>query len=150
MVMAGIVLAGCSADPGPIPAEPPRIEKPQRVRTLWSASVGGGQGFTFQPALAAGSVFAAARDGQWEHRAAQLLSEDLSRAHRKVVVEVVGADGVNERRLQERDVVRYRGILEELRKEEQTAGFAALSVAVRELSMLADRTARHASLERRQ
>ena len=95
-------------------------------------------------------TFAAARDGQWEHRAAQLLSEDLSRAHRKVVVEVVGADGVSERRLLERDVERFRGILEELRKDEEAAGLAALSVAVRELSMLADRTARHAALERRQ
>ena len=63
MVMAGIVLAGCASDPGPKPAEPPRIEKAQRVRTLWSTSVGGGQRFTFQPALAAGSVYAAARDG---------------------------------------------------------------------------------------
>ena len=63
MVMAGIVLAGCSSSTGPTPADPPRIEKPQRVRTLWSASVGSGQGFTFQPALAAGSVYAAARDG---------------------------------------------------------------------------------------
>ncbi len=94
-------------------------------------------------------TFAAARDGQWEHRAAQLLSEDLSRAHRKVVVEVVGADEGGERRLRERDVQRYRGIVEELRKEEQSVGLAALSVAVRELSNLADRTARHASVERR-
>ena len=95
-------------------------------------------------------TFAAARDGQWEHRAAHLLSEDLSRAHRKVVVHVVGADGGNERRLEERDVERFRGIMEELRKEEEAAGLAALSVAVRELSMLADRTARHAPAERRQ
>ena len=96
------------------------------------------------------STFAAARDGQWEHRAAQLLSEDLARAHRKVVVGVVGADGGNEQRLQERDVERFRGLVEELRKEEQVAGLAALSVAVRELSSLADRTARRASVERRQ
>jgi outer membrane protein assembly factor BamB len=63
MVMAGIVLVGCSSPSGPQPADPPRIENPKRVRTLWSASVGGGQRFTFQPALAAGSVYAAARDG---------------------------------------------------------------------------------------
>jgi glutamate dehydrogenase len=96
------------------------------------------------------STFAIARAGQWEHRAAQHLSEDLSRAHRKVVVEVVGADGGNERRLHEHDVERFRGIVDELRKEGEAAGLAALSVAVRELSMLADRTARHAPSERRQ
>jgi glutamate dehydrogenase len=94
-------------------------------------------------------TFAAARDGQWEHRAAQLLSEDLSRAHRKVVIEVVSADESGERRLRERDVERFRSIVDELRKEEPSVGLAALSVAVRELSNLADRTARHASMERR-
>ena len=61
--MAGIVLAGCAGSSGPKPADPPRIENLKRVRTLWSASVGGGQRFAFQPALAAGSVYAAARDG---------------------------------------------------------------------------------------
>ena len=96
------------------------------------------------------TTFAAARAGQWEHRAAQLISDDLSRAHRKVVIEVVGADGGHERGLQERDVERFRGILDELRKDEQAAGLAALSVAVRELSVLADHTARRASAERRQ
>ena len=33
------------------------------MRVLWSANVGGADGFTFLPALAAGSVYAAARDG---------------------------------------------------------------------------------------
>jgi outer membrane protein assembly factor BamB len=56
-------LAACSAPSGPQPAEVPRLENPKRVRTLWSASVGTAQRFTFQPALAGGSVFAAARDG---------------------------------------------------------------------------------------
>lgn len=63
MGIAGIVLAGCSGNPGPTPAEPPRIDNPQRVRVLWSANVGAAERFTFRPALAGGSVYAAARDG---------------------------------------------------------------------------------------
>ena len=60
---AAALLAGCGGDPGPVPAEPPRIENPKRVRVLWSTYVGGGERFIFVPALAAGSVYAAARDG---------------------------------------------------------------------------------------
>jgi outer membrane protein assembly factor BamB len=63
MCLAGVVVIGCSGPSGPTPAEPPRIEKPQRVRVLWSASVGTAERFTFLPALAGGSVYAAARDG---------------------------------------------------------------------------------------
>jgi outer membrane protein assembly factor BamB len=58
-----VFLVACSSDPGPKPADPPRIDKPQRVRVLWSTNVGTADRFTFQPALAAGSVYAAARDG---------------------------------------------------------------------------------------
>ena len=61
--LAAVGLAGCSGNPGPTPADPPRIENAKRVRVLWSASVGGAEGFTFMPALAGGSVYAAARDG---------------------------------------------------------------------------------------
>jgi glutamate dehydrogenase len=93
--------------------------------------------------------FEAARGGQWEQRAAHLLAEDLARAHRKVVVEVVGADEGGERRLREKDVERFRALVDELRKEEQGIGLAPLTVAVRELSALADRTARHVTMERR-
>ena len=57
------LLAACGGNPGPTPADPPRIDKPQPVRVLWSANVGGGQRFTFVPALAGESVYAAARDG---------------------------------------------------------------------------------------
>jgi glutamate dehydrogenase len=94
-------------------------------------------------------AFEAARGGQWEQRAAQLLAEDLSRTHRKVVVEIVSADEGGERRLRERDVERFRGLVEELRKDEQAVGLAPLSVVVRELATLADRTARRATTERR-
>ena len=63
MVAAAIALAGCASDTGPQPAELTRIDKAKRVRTLWSANVGSGERFTFQPAVAGGSVYAAARDG---------------------------------------------------------------------------------------
>lgn len=56
-------LVACSGPSGPTPAEVPRIDNAKRVRTLWSTNVGAGQGFTFQPALAGDSVYAAARDG---------------------------------------------------------------------------------------
>jgi outer membrane protein assembly factor BamB len=58
-----LLVAACSSNPGPQPADPPRIDKPRAVRVLWSASIGGAQRFTFLPALAADSVYAAARDG---------------------------------------------------------------------------------------
>jgi outer membrane protein assembly factor BamB len=56
-------LAACSSPSGPKPAEVPRLDNAKRVRTLWSANVGSAERFTFQPALAGDSVYAAARDG---------------------------------------------------------------------------------------
>jgi glutamate dehydrogenase len=94
-------------------------------------------------------TFAAAGDDQWEHRAAQVLSEDLSRAHRRVVVGVMaeaeGPESVSaatERVLKARarDVERFRDIVSEL-KTEGSVGLAAVSVATRELSALAGRLA---------
>jgi glutamate dehydrogenase len=102
-------------------------------------------------------TFAAASGGQWEHRAAQVLSEDLSRAHRKLVLGVVddleqaGAESARDAymsRLRARDVERFRGIVTEL-KADESVGLAALSVAARELSTLADKIGRHAGGERR-
>jgi outer membrane protein assembly factor BamB len=58
-----LLCAACSSPSGPEPAEPPRIENPKRVRVLWSTNVGAAERFTFLPALAGGSVYAAARDG---------------------------------------------------------------------------------------
>ena len=63
ILVVGVLVNGCSGNPGPTPADPPRIDNPKRVRVVWSASVGGADGFTFLPALAGGSVYAAARDG---------------------------------------------------------------------------------------
>ena len=89
-------------------------------------------------------VFAAAGDDQWEQRAAQVLSEDLSRAHRRLVVAVLSGaaegPGTTEELMARyrRHVERFRGIVEELRVEE-TPGLAAVSVAARELGALAAR-----------
>jgi glutamate dehydrogenase len=101
-------------------------------------------------------TFSAAGEGQWEHRAAQALSEDLSRAHRKCVVGVVrvaangeaAPDGDYVGRVRTKDVERFRAIMTELR-EEETVGLAAVSVAARELSGVADGLGRPTSVERR-
>ncbi|HEU4921906.1 MAG TPA: outer membrane protein assembly factor BamB [Burkholderiales bacterium] len=65
VICAGLAaaLVACSSPSGPKPAEVPRLDNAKRVRTLWSANVGAAQRFTFQPALAGDSVYAAARDG---------------------------------------------------------------------------------------
>ncbi len=90
------------------------------------------------------SVFAAAGDDQWEQRAAQVLSEDLSKAHRRLVVAVVengGSEAADDLlRDKARLVNRYKGIAEEL-KSEDAPGLAAVSVAARELAAMADRLA---------
>ena len=63
-VVSGALLCGaCSSTSGPEPAELTRIDNPKRVRVLWSTNVGAAERFTFLPALAGGSVYAAARDG---------------------------------------------------------------------------------------
>ena len=96
-------------------------------------------------------IFAAAGDDQWEIRAAQVLSEDLSGAHRKLVVGVMrdvdvlenGAPPGNDYMagIRARDVDRFLEIIAEL-KAEESIGLAAVSVAARELSGVADRIAR--------
>ena len=78
MAAAALALAaaGCSSMPslnpvdwfkstpmGAKPAELPPLSNPQPVRTVWQANVGPGGIFVFTPAVAEGSVYAAARDG---------------------------------------------------------------------------------------
>ncbi|MDZ7778572.1 MAG: NAD-glutamate dehydrogenase [Gemmatimonadota bacterium] len=95
------------------------------------------------------SAFASVGDDQWEHRAAQALSEDLSRAHRKLVVHVLGRTGSTDDvsvaidrllRTRAREIERFRGVVADL-KAESAVGFAAVSVVARELAALADRRA---------
>ena len=61
--LVALVAAACSSPSGPKPAELQRLEKPQEVRVLWSARIGGADRFVFFPAPVGDSVFAAARDG---------------------------------------------------------------------------------------
>jgi outer membrane protein assembly factor BamB len=60
---AALLFSACSGPSGPKPADPPSIDNPQRVKVLWSASVGSAERFTFLPALEGGAVYAAARSG---------------------------------------------------------------------------------------
>ena len=62
-LLLAALAAGCSSDPGPKPADPPRIDHAKRVRVLWSTNVGSGEHFTFAPALGGGWIYAASRDG---------------------------------------------------------------------------------------
>jgi outer membrane protein assembly factor BamB len=62
LALAAAVCA-CSSPSGPKPAALPQLERAPEVRVLWSARVGSADRFVFSPALAADSVFAAARSG---------------------------------------------------------------------------------------
>ena len=93
------------------------------------------------------SAFAAAGDDQWEQRAAQALSADLSRVHRRLVVTAVtrsASTGDPSKATSEllrshaREVERFMDIIKEL-QEEESPGLAAVSVTTRDLSVLADR-----------
>jgi len=57
------LVCACSSPKGPKPAPLPALGDAAQVRTLWRARVGRADSYVFEPALAAGSVFAAARDG---------------------------------------------------------------------------------------
>ena len=56
-------LAACSTPTGPRPAPLPELKESARVRALWTARAGNADSFVFEPALADGAVFSAARDG---------------------------------------------------------------------------------------
>ena len=95
-------------------------------------------------------AFAAAGDDSWEQRAAQLLAEDLSRAHRRLVMAVLGQDGASadpvgatRRMMQEQAaaVERLAEVIDEIKSGDGT-GLAAATVAVRELSTLSERVYR--------
>ena len=96
-----------------------------------------------------GVAFASAGSGPWDQRAAQVLSEDLSRAHRTLVRVVLTSDvdgDVAKRtaallRRRDKDVTRFRETVADLRAEEDV-GFGAASVVIRELAALAERAAR--------
>ncbi|HUQ73675.1 MAG TPA: outer membrane protein assembly factor BamB [Burkholderiales bacterium] len=58
-----LLVAACSSPSGPKPAELPQLEHEGRVRELWSASAGEAERFVFSPAVADGSIYAAAANG---------------------------------------------------------------------------------------
>ena len=88
--------------------------------------------------------FASASDDQWEQRAARVLSEDLARAHRRIVVAVLTQADSGEPwkatrallRSKGRNIRRFKSLLEQV-KAEENPGFAAISVVAREVSTLA-------------
>ena len=93
------------------------------------------------------SAFAAAGADQWEQRAAQVLSADLSRIHRRLVIVALTTAGSTGDpsgatsellRSHAREVERFMDLIEEVGGEE-SPGLAAVSVITRELSALADR-----------
>ena len=63
LAAGALVLAACSTDSGPKPAELTALQQAREPRVLWSAAVGRAGAFVFIPALAGDSVVAAARDG---------------------------------------------------------------------------------------
>jgi glutamate dehydrogenase len=93
------------------------------------------------------AIFASAQDDRWEQRAAQALADDLTRAHHRMVSQVmrervagVDVDTAATRILEERrrDVERFQRLLDEIRADDST-GLSGLSVAVREMTVLSER-----------
>ncbi len=93
------------------------------------------------------AIFETAGDDRWEQRAALALSDDLNRAHHKLVAQVmrsragapdidVAADNLIESR--RREVTRFQTLLQEIQGE-QAMSLSGLSVAVREIAWLSDR-----------
>ena len=93
------------------------------------------------------AIFEAAGDDRWEQRAALALADDLSRAHHRLVAQVMrgragasdidgAADLLIESRRQE--VPRFQALLQEIQAE-QTMSLSGVSVAVREIAWLSDR-----------
>jgi outer membrane protein assembly factor BamB len=65
-VLVSTMLSGCSffrSDTGPKMAPVPTLASSVQLRTLWSARIGRGGDAVLSPAVASGSVYAAARDG---------------------------------------------------------------------------------------
>jgi len=89
-----------------------------------------------------------ASDDRWEQRAAAALARDLTRAHHRISTYALrrseGSDDVGEAAAQvmeqrRQEMERLRRLLEEIRSEDEMS-LAGLSVAVREIVGLADRS----------
>jgi len=88
---------------------------------------------------------AAGRHGQWEHRAAQILSEDLSRTHRAITAHMLRNEAAGRVEPLEPELARFRAMVDELRRDEPSIGLAAITVAVHELTALSDGLTSHSS-----
>ena len=92
-------------------------------------------------------ILASASEDRWDQRAAMALMGDLTRAHNKMVrslIELGGQDVTAAARslvkARARDVERLKTLLDEIRAEDAVS-LAGMSVAVREMTVLAERMA---------
>ena len=92
-------------------------------------------------------ILASASEDRWDQRAAMALVSDLTRAHHRMVSKLMESEPADEEvttaaaslvELRSREVERIRKLLEEIQAEEDLS-LAGVSVAVREMSVLADR-----------
>ncbi len=93
------------------------------------------------------AIFGSASEDRWEQRAAQALAADLSRAHSSLTRLVVGSgDGSGALNTSSGEYARFKELMEEIRAEE-TMSVSGLSVAVREIALVAERANGSASTE---
>ena len=94
VLLLALAISACSAPSGPQPAELAKIDRPLRVRVLWSANIGSAQRFTFFPVHVGESVYAAARDGTVTGLAAR---SGQVRWRAKLELQLSGGVGADER-----------------------------------------------------
>jgi NAD-specific glutamate dehydrogenase len=87
------------------------------------------------------ALFGAAGESRWDQRAARVLDEDLSRAHRSMTIALLTAGGENEpleallrkvSRDRAEELASYRSVLEDISTDEAPT-LPAMMVAIREL-----------------
>jgi len=86
------------------------------------------------------AIFGSAREDRWEQRASQALAEELSRAHYSLTrrkLESVNGESVIDTVAPE--YARFRDLMDEIRAEDSMS-VSGLSVAVREITVLAEST----------
>ncbi len=84
------------------------------------------------------AIFGSASEDRWEQRAAQALAADLSRAHSSLTRLVVGSEeGDGALRTNTGEYGRFQELMEEIRGEESMS-VSGLSVAVREIALMAE------------
>ena len=85
------------------------------------------------------AIFGSASEDRWEQRAAQALAADLSRAHYSLATVVMGSgDGSGAFSTGAGEYGHFQELMEEIRAEESMS-VSGLSVAVREIALMAER-----------